>query len=197
MIRQTGGRAVGEISTKSSPACWARSWASRVSTTPICSPPGPIRNTSGTRMRWLMRVGKPPRGFRGLNGACMAVSLFSGEGGIRPVRLLYFISTRRSASSFSLNASSGMAPWSPATRLRTETVPFSISRPPMTSMYGIFCICASRILAPIFSGRPSTCTRKSFARSFAATSSAAAVCLSVTGISTACTGASHSGNAPA
>ena len=40
--------------------------------------------------------------------------------------------------SMAMNSSTGFAPRSPLRRLRTETVPASISRSPITSMYGIF-----------------------------------------------------------
>lgn len=39
-----------------------------------------------------------------------------------------------------------MLPWSPRRRCRTATVPASTSLPPTTSIYGIFCTWASRIL---------------------------------------------------
>ena len=44
-----------------------------------------------------------------------------------------------------------MLPKSPSLRLRTETVPSSTSLSPITSIYGIFSNCASRILYPTFS----------------------------------------------
>ena len=52
----TGGLAFGATSTRSSPASSARRSASSTRTTPTCSPPGPTRRTSGTRIRSLMRV---------------------------------------------------------------------------------------------------------------------------------------------
>src|SRR5258708_2307408 len=58
-------------------------------------------------------------------------------------------------SSVSRLTSSGtvIAPRSPSTRSRTATVPAVCSLSPTTSMYGTFSSWASRILAPIFSGR--------------------------------------------
>src|ERR1035438_1232412 len=51
------------------------------------------------------------------------------------------------------NSSTACTPWSPCLRLRTETWPFCCSRSPTTSMNGIFCNCASRILKLTFSLR--------------------------------------------
>ena len=65
-------------------------------------------------------------------------------------------------------SSSVMAPRSSPLRVRTETVPFSMSRSPTTSMKGIFSRVASRIFLPIFSLRLSTSTRKPCLRSSAA-----------------------------
>lgn len=56
MILQTGGRASGEISTRSSPSSWARLMASLVSMMPICSSSGPITRIGEMRMRKLTRV---------------------------------------------------------------------------------------------------------------------------------------------
>src|ERR1017187_2219727 len=61
------------------------------------------------------------------------------------------ISLRQSAIDF--------APWSACLRLRTATMPFSCSRSPTTSMYGIFCSWASRIFRFTFSLRSSTVAR--------------------------------------
>ena len=47
-ILQTGGSALGEISTRSSPTSAAMLMASRVDTTPIMSPFSPTRRTCGT-----------------------------------------------------------------------------------------------------------------------------------------------------
>ena len=58
------------------------------------------------------------------------------------LRSLEAISLRQRAS----KSSGVIAPRSTPPRVRTETVPFSMSRSPMTSIYGIFCSCASRIL---------------------------------------------------
>src|SRR5690606_5033731 len=55
MSLATGGRASGATSTRSRSASWARRSASSTRTTPTCSPPGPTRRTSGTRMRSLIR----------------------------------------------------------------------------------------------------------------------------------------------
>src|SRR5690554_5297920 len=51
MIFATGGLELGATSTKSRSAAWARRRASSMRTTPTCSPPGPTRRTSGTRIR--------------------------------------------------------------------------------------------------------------------------------------------------
>src|ERR1700752_3739065 len=56
MILQTGGLAFGATSTRSRSASAATRSASSMRTMPTCSPPGPIRRTSGTRMRSLTRV---------------------------------------------------------------------------------------------------------------------------------------------
>ena len=63
-------------------------------------------------------------------------------------------------------------------------------------MYGAFWSCASRIFACIRSARTSTSTRRSACRSESATVFAYSMWRSAIGITTACTGASHSGNAP-
>ena len=51
-----------------------------------------------------------------------------------------------SARHFVRKSSTLMAPRSTPARVRTDTVWFSMSRSPTTSIYGIFCIWASRIL---------------------------------------------------
>src|SRR5690554_2695914 len=51
MIFATGGLELGATSTKSRSAAWARRRASSMRTTPTCSPCGPTRRTSGTRIR--------------------------------------------------------------------------------------------------------------------------------------------------
>jgi hypothetical protein len=48
MILQTGGSALGDISTKSKPAPFALSCASDIETIPTCSPCWSISLTSGT-----------------------------------------------------------------------------------------------------------------------------------------------------
>lgn len=55
MMRQTGGRACGATSTRSMSCERAVRRASASGRMPTCSPSGPIRRTSGTRMRSLMR----------------------------------------------------------------------------------------------------------------------------------------------
>src|SRR5262245_13431560 len=56
MIRQTGGWAVGAISTRSWPASRAFTSASAIATTPRASPSAPIRRTSFHRICSLMRM---------------------------------------------------------------------------------------------------------------------------------------------
>src|SRR5688572_2617075 len=56
MIRQTGGFAVGTISTKSSSAAAALLKASCKLTTPICSPSWPIKRTSLTEICSFRRL---------------------------------------------------------------------------------------------------------------------------------------------
>src|SRR5215471_6001364 len=56
MIRQTGGWAVGAISTRSCPASRALTSASDMATTPSASPSAPIRRTSFHRICSLMRM---------------------------------------------------------------------------------------------------------------------------------------------
>src|SRR4029453_7983915 len=56
MIRQTGGFAVGAISTRSSAASRAFCRASAIGTTPIASPSAPIRRTSFQRICSLTRM---------------------------------------------------------------------------------------------------------------------------------------------
>jgi len=67
---QTGGLASGATSTRSRSASAATRRASSIRTMPTCSPPGPIKRTSGTRMRSLTRVsvlmGPPSLIFRQL-----------------------------------------------------------------------------------------------------------------------------------
>src|SRR6185503_5116114 len=81
MIRQTGGCAVGAISTRSSPASRAFWRASDMTTTPSASPSAPISRTSFqricslTRMLFLsifhlrkkLRLPRRDRGLRGRN----------------------------------------------------------------------------------------------------------------------------------
>src|SRR6266536_3570576 len=55
MSLQTGGRAIGATSTRSRSDSWASRSASSMRTMPTCSPSGPTRRTSGTRIRSLMR----------------------------------------------------------------------------------------------------------------------------------------------
>src|SRR5208282_709835 len=56
MMRQTGGCAVGEISTRSRFLSRAIFSASKGGITPICSPSSPITRTSRARMRSFMRI---------------------------------------------------------------------------------------------------------------------------------------------
>src|SRR6476661_10770450 len=66
MSLQTGGRAMGAISTRSRSASCARRSASAVGTMPTVSPLGPTRRTSETRIRSLIRSSVlmcPPDGF--------------------------------------------------------------------------------------------------------------------------------------
>src|SRR3990172_254026 len=104
------------------------------------------------------------------------------------------------AMSFVMRAwasATGIAPGFSPERKRTATAPCSTSLSPTTSMYGTFCICASRILAFMRSGRVSTSTRSPAARSWVSTDCAYSRCRSAMGITTACTGASQTGKAPA
>src|SRR3954469_3008428 len=55
MTRQTGGTAVGAISTRSSSAASACALALAIVTMPTCSPLGPIKRTSGALISPLMR----------------------------------------------------------------------------------------------------------------------------------------------
>src|SRR5882757_801552 len=55
MSLHTGGRAIGATSTRSRSASRARRNASSIRTMPTCSPSGPTKRTSGTRIRSLMR----------------------------------------------------------------------------------------------------------------------------------------------
>src|SRR5215471_20113955 len=56
MIRQTGGLAVGAISTKSRLACFAFSSASAIGTIPSASPDSPMSRTSFHRICSLTRM---------------------------------------------------------------------------------------------------------------------------------------------
>ena len=58
MIRQTGGSALGLISTKSTPASSAFSIASLRLTIPSCSPSRPVKRTSWARISPLIRFGR-------------------------------------------------------------------------------------------------------------------------------------------
>src|SRR5438445_11446348 len=55
MSLQTGGRAIGATSTRSRSDSAASSSALPIGTMPTCSPSGPTRRTSGTRIRSLIR----------------------------------------------------------------------------------------------------------------------------------------------
>lgn len=50
------------------------------------------------------------------------------------------------STAFAAKSATAIAPRSPSLRPRTETVPVSASLSPTTSIYGVFCSCASRIL---------------------------------------------------
>src|SRR5580765_178209 len=66
MSLQTGGRAIGATSTRSRSASAASSRALLIGTMPTCSPSGPTRRTSGTRIRSLILGSElmgPPRSF--------------------------------------------------------------------------------------------------------------------------------------
>src|SRR3954449_790285 len=54
MSLQTGGRAIGATSTRSRSDSAASSRALPIGTMPTCSPSGPTRRTSGTRIRSLI-----------------------------------------------------------------------------------------------------------------------------------------------
>src|SRR5262245_20562143 len=56
MMRHTGGRAVGDTSTRSRPLDCASASASLTGSTPACSPSSPITRTCGTRIRSLTRT---------------------------------------------------------------------------------------------------------------------------------------------
>ena len=62
-------------------------------------------------------------------------------------------------SAISRKAPTGIAPRSRPLRRRTATASSAASRFPITSMYGIFCSCASRILACMRSRRSLTSMR--------------------------------------
>src|SRR6266545_343646 len=64
MIRQTGGTAVGEISTRSSPFCFAMASAAGGGMIPSCCPVSSITRISRTRMRSLVRTRSSRRGER-------------------------------------------------------------------------------------------------------------------------------------
>src|SRR5204863_7455499 len=64
-ILQTGGSALGFTSTRSSPCSCAILRASSVDMTPSMPPSAPTTRTSGTRMRWLIRICGPRCCMRG------------------------------------------------------------------------------------------------------------------------------------
>ena len=68
-----------------------------------------------------------------------------------------------------MNSATGSVPRCSPVRRRKFTVPSAASRSPMTSMYGIFCNWALRILAFMRSALSSTSTRSPAARSCSAT----------------------------
>src|SRR5688500_5744680 len=91
MIRQTGGTAVGEISTRSSPFCFAMISACGGGMMPSCCPVSSITRISRTRMRSLVRTRSSRRGERS-----KAISSSSGGllfGGRRRLQRLrpYFV----------------------------------------------------------------------------------------------------------
>src|SRR5688572_18591422 len=63
MMRQTGGTAVGEISTRSSPFCLAMASACGGGMMPSCAPVSSITRISRTRMRSLTRTRSSRRGL--------------------------------------------------------------------------------------------------------------------------------------
>src|SRR5262249_5994399 len=76
MMRHTGGTALGETSTRSSPESSAERRASTVGMTPSCVPSAPMTRTSGTRMRRLTRYDS----VGGALGLAMVFSPCSGDG---------------------------------------------------------------------------------------------------------------------
>ena len=109
----------------------------------------------------------------------------------------YFARVLISVVNLFINPSTSITPRSPSFRDRTATCPFCISLSPITSIYGIFASCASRILLPIFSLRSSTSSLTPYFESFSAIWFAYSNCLSTIGSTFTWTGASHVGNAPA
>src|SRR5436190_4460007 len=76
MMRQTGGVAVGEISTRSSPFCFAMARACGGGMMPSCWPVSSITRISRTRMRSFTRTRSSRRGA--LSKAITASSLDAG-----------------------------------------------------------------------------------------------------------------------
>src|SRR5438552_4180244 len=85
MIRQTGGTAVGEISTRSSPFCFAMASACGGGMMPSCSPVSSMTRISRTRIRSLTRVRSSRRGFlsKAITASCY-LTCFAGNLTTRP-----------------------------------------------------------------------------------------------------------------
>ena len=130
MMRQTGGTAVGEISTRSSPFCLAIASACGGGMMPSCAPVSSITRISRTRMRSLTRTRSSRRGL--LSKAIRPptlTSLHSVDAGLELLALARdFVARRRD------ERVDRLAPWSPPVRVRTDTVPSALSRSPTTSM---------------------------------------------------------------
>src|SRR5712692_2442018 len=77
MMRQTGGTAVGEISTRSSPFCLAIARACGGGMMPSCVPVSSITRISRTRMRSLTRTRSSRRGLlsKAINASLRLFSL--------------------------------------------------------------------------------------------------------------------------
>src|SRR3989344_5308740 len=86
MIRQTGGAALGEISTRSRPASSDRRNASFMGTTPICWPSLPINLTCGALMRPLTRTSLSVAMFLFLQNSNAVARGFPSEHGVKRLR---------------------------------------------------------------------------------------------------------------
>src|SRR5215218_1549441 len=111
MILATGGLELGATSTRSRSASCASRRATSIFTTPTCSPAGPTRRTSGTRIRSFVR------------GSLMRVLLYSSCFARREADAARRRERKIHAGSYGITPFSTAAPYLPPRTVPVGTVP--------------------------------------------------------------------------